>query len=98
MSERRSLMVVLATGNDDGGKRATLAFSVACTSLAMGATTRVFLVGDGSYWGFEGRAREVHQPGFPPLQALMAEFTELGGDICICSACYNNVCGLPAQT
>jgi len=49
-SPRHKSVIVLTSGNEDGGKRATLAFSAACTAQAMELDTRVFLVGDGSHW------------------------------------------------
>ncbi len=80
-------VVLLATGAADGGKRATLAFSLACTSQSMELNTLVFLVGDGSHWAYEGHADGVHQQGFPELQELIDSFVELRGKIFICSAC-----------
>ncbi len=63
-------MVLLATGNDDGGKRATLAFTAATCAAAMDKRTIVFMVGDGAHWAYEGRALGVQQKGFPPLEEL----------------------------
>ena len=82
---KRELLVVLTTGNDDGGERATLAFSSACSAAVLGKKTTVFLVGDGTYWGYENHGKDVQQPGFPPLEALINEFIELGGEILVCA-------------
>ncbi len=95
-NDDRSFLVLLATGSDDGGKRATLAFSAACSSAALGTRTRVFLVGDGSYWAYEGHCHGVHQEGFPPLEDLMQDFVDLGGEVLICTAC-DGVCTVPGQ-
>ena len=43
------LVVMLATGNDDGGKRATPAFTAATCAAAMDKRTIVFMVGDGAH-------------------------------------------------
>lgn len=91
------LLVIVATGKEDGGKRATLALSAACCSAAMGSRTCVFLVGAGADWGYEGRSAGVSQPGFPPLDELMSSFVEIGGEGIICSACHE-VCTAPGVT
>ena len=87
------LLVMLTSGNEDGGKRATLAYTAACTSDAMGHRTQVFLAGDGSFWGCRGREEGVVVKGFPPLEELMESFCELGGEVYICSAC-DGVCAV----
>src|SRR5215510_8375823 len=86
--------VILASGAEDGGKRATLALSAACTAQAMDLDTIVFLVGDGVHWGYEGNAEAVHAQGFPPLAELIEAFLECGGQVLLCSAC-DAVCVLP---
>lgn len=86
--------VILASGPEDGGKRATLALAAACTAQAMDLNTIVFLVGDGVHWGYDGAAERVHAPGFPALAELMESFVESGGEVLLCSAC-DSVCALP---
>jgi predicted peroxiredoxin len=90
------LFVLLTSGREDGGKRATLAFSMACTALAMEAEAALFLIGDGADWAYEGRAEDVHVRGFPPLEELMNQYVELGGRLMLCSAC-DAVCSLPVD-
>ncbi len=80
-------LVLLTSGSEDGGKRATLAFCAACSALALNKETQVFLVGDGSHWAYEGNAERVNQEGFPPLKELIQDFLELGGKIYICTTC-----------
>ena len=91
---RGNYAVILASGAEDGGKRAALALSAACTAQALDLDTVVFLAGDGVYWGYEGRVEAVHVPGFPPLADLMESFFESGGQVFLCSAC-DAVCALP---
>ena len=88
-------VVVLATGPEDGGRRATLAFAAACTALTLDLRAQVFLIGDGSHWAYEGASDGVAQKGFPPLGELLDTFIELGGEVSICSAC-DGVCSLPS--
>jgi predicted peroxiredoxin len=86
--------VILASGPEDGGKRATLAFAAACTAQAMDLDTIVFLLGDGAHWAYDGRAERVHAPGFPALADLIDSFVEAGGQLLLCSAC-DGICALP---
>lgn len=90
----KTYVIVLATGLDDSGKRATLAFSAACSALAMEMTTHLFMVGDGSHWAYEGHADPIHQAGFPALNELIEAYVELGGKLYLCSAC-DQVCSMP---
>jgi len=84
---RDAYAVILASGPEDGGKRATLAFAAACTAQAMDLDTIVFLVGDGARWAYDGNAEQVHAPGFPALADLIESFVDAGGKLLLCSAC-----------
>ena len=79
--------MILASGPEDGGKRATLALAAACTAQAMDLETIVFLLGDGAHWAYDGRAEQIHAPGFPALADLIDSFVEAGGQLLLCSAC-----------
>lgn len=86
--------IILASGIEDGGTRATLALSMACTALSMDADTHVFLVGKGSYWAYQGPGREIQVNGFPALRELFANYLELGGSMGVCAACDEARCSL----
>jgi predicted peroxiredoxin len=92
----QTLVVLLATGNEDGGKRATLAFTAATCAAAMDKRTVMFMVGDGAHWAYEGRAAGVQQKGFPPLEELMDCLIEMGGEMYVCSTC-DEVCSVPSD-
>ena len=87
--------VILASGPEDGGKRATLALAAACTAQAMDLDTIVFLLGDGAHWAYNGHAEQVHAAGFPALADLIDSFVEAGGQLLLCSAC-DGICALPS--
>ncbi len=87
-------VVVLSSGDEDAGKRATLAFSTACTAQAMELDTQVFLIGDGAHWAYKKHTEGVHQLGFPALEDLIESFLEMEGKIYLCSAC-DAVCATP---
>ena len=84
---RNPCAVILASGAEDGGTRATLALAAACAAQAMDLDTIVFLVGDGARWAYDGNAEQVHAPGFPALADLFESFVDAGGKLLLCSAC-----------
>ena len=47
----------------------------------------MFLLGDGAHWAYDGRAEQIHAPGFPALADLIDSFVEAGGQLLLCSAC-----------
>ena len=91
---RDTCAVILVSGAEDGGKRATLALAAACAAQAMDLETIVFMLGDGAHWAYTGNAEHVHAAGFPALADLIASFLELGGRLLLCSAC-DSVCVQP---
>ena len=83
----QSLTIMLMSGTEDGGKRATLAFVAALSAAAMERPVQVFLAGDGAIWGDPDQADRVEMPGFPPLAELIQEYLDLGGVLLVCSTC-----------
>lgn len=81
------LTILLMSGKEDGGKRATLAFVAAVSAAAMERPVQVFMAGDGALWGDPGQAQGVEMQGFPPLVELVQEFLDLGGVLLVCSTC-----------
>ena len=91
---QHNYVIILSSGPEDGGKRATLAFSAACTAVAMDMNPCLFMVGDGSYWAYQGHTQDIHSHGFPPLEELISSYLELEGSLYLCSAC-DATCALP---
>ena len=93
---QETLVVILATGNEDGGKRATLAFTAATCAAAMDKRVIMFMVGDGAHWAYEGRTAGIQQNGFPPLEELMDCLIDMDGNMYVCSTC-DEVCSVPSD-
>ena len=60
-------LVVLTSGKQDRGTRATRAFSWACTALAMGKTAAIFMTMEGTIWSHKKTLKGVQVDGFEPL-------------------------------
>ncbi|MCA9079009.1 MAG: DsrE family protein [Planctomycetaceae bacterium] len=88
MSAEKNVVVMLTSGKSDNGKNATLAFSCALSSIALGQPTSVFLTSDGAVWGYHGSASGITVQGFPPLSDLIQQFLDAGGTLLLCSVCH----------
>ncbi len=80
-------LVSITVAKNDPDK-ATVAFVVANAAVASGQETVVFLNVEGAYLSSKGYADDIHEEGFAPLKDLMAQFTEAGGTIWVCSPCF----------
>jgi predicted peroxiredoxin len=85
-------LIVLTSGKQDRGTRATLAFSWACTSLAMGKRTALYLTMDGTMWAHKNAAEGVQVQGFEPLAEYLDQFTSLEGRLMACAPCSEYYC------
>ena len=92
MDSAGDLLVVLTANLEDGGRKAAIAFGVALAALSNGTNVRVFL-SLGTPTGAEG----LRPRGFSgPLSDYIRHFLELGGQLEVCSSCYEEYCrGLP---
>lgn len=87
-------LVVLTTGKQDRGTRATLAFSWACTALAMGQTAAVFCTMDGTVWSYRDSLAGTRVEGFEPLAEYVEQFLALGGRLLVCAPCSEYYCSV----
>ena len=87
-------MIVLTTGKQDRGTRATLAFSWGCAALAMGQRVALYLTMDGTVWAVQGSDRGGAVSGFEPLGEYVEQFLALGGEILVCAPCSEYYCSL----
>lgn len=87
MSDNQKLLVILTEGKADNGRKATIAFSMGLSALAMEMEVCVFLTSDGAVWGYDKSGFGITVPGFLPLEELIAQFGESGGKLSLCSTC-----------
>jgi uncharacterized protein len=80
-------VISLTCAKDDTDK-ATVAFVVANAAVASDKQTVVFLSTEGTRLSQKGYADDIHEEGFAPLKQLMANFSEAGGQIYVCSPCF----------
>jgi predicted peroxiredoxin len=88
-----SLLIVLAAGLSDGGKKAAVAFGVALSALSSGSRVHLFLTLDSAVLGTPSGAAGIHPRGFSgPLSEYITHFLELGGLLEVCSSCFEEYC------
>ncbi|MBI1948045.1 MAG: DsrE family protein [Deltaproteobacteria bacterium] len=94
MASQQQVVVVLTTGRQDRGARATLAFGWACTALAAGASVSLFLTIDGAIWALRNAAQGIRIEGYEPLHNYLEQFLALDGELLVCAPCTKYYCGL----
>lgn len=94
MPANNPVVVVLTTGKQDRGARATLAFGWACTALAAGVSVTLFLTIDGAVWALRDATKGIVVEGFEPLHNYLEQFVALGGELLVCAPCTKYYCGL----
>ena len=91
MSE--TLLVVLTDVLEDGGRKAAIGFGVALAALARGSSVHVFLSLDSARLGTPTGADGMHPRGFTEsLAQYIGHFVDLGGQLEVCSSCYEEYC------
>jgi predicted peroxiredoxin len=88
------LLIILTTGPEDRGNRATLAFSMAVAALISRVDTTLYLTMGGTFWSRRGSTQKVHIEGFEPLQTYLDQFMESGGKLTVCSPCNEFYCSI----
>lgn len=91
------MLIILTTGPEDRGNRATLAFAMGVSALISGVDTTVYLTMGGAFWSRQTSVGKVHIEGFEPLSAYIAQFGEGGGKLMLCSPCNEFYCASAAE-
>jgi predicted peroxiredoxin len=94
----QKLMIILTTGPEDRGNRATLAFAMGVSSLVSGVDTTIFMTMGGTFWSRKAACNKVHIDGFDSLAEHIDQFAELGGKVLVCSPCHEFYCSVAKDT
>ena len=86
MSEK--VLVNLATGMEDA-ERVMVAFLVATAALEQGKQVVVWATKDAVRLGLPGEMQGVACTGCPPLERLLEQFIDGGGELWLCPICVN---------
>lgn len=86
------LLIILTTGPEDRGSRATLAFSMGVSALISGVDVTMYMTMGGTHWSRERALEPVHMHGFEPLSEYVKQYVEAGGKTMICSPCNEFYC------
>jgi len=88
------MLIVLTTGPEDRGNRATLAFSMGVAALISNVETAIYLTMSGTFWSRWKASETVHIEGFEPLKIYIKQFLENGGNLLVCSPCASFYCSI----
>ena len=80
------VLVNLATGMEDG-ERVLVAFLVATAAVAQGKQVVVWTTKDAVRLGLPGEMAGVVCKDCPPLERLLEQFTDGGGELWLCPIC-----------
>lgn len=88
------LLIILTTGPEDRGNRATLAFAMGVSALISGVDATVYLTMGGTFWSRRKAHSQVRIPGFEPLETYVHQFQDAGGHLMVCSPCDAFYCSI----
>jgi len=83
------VLINLATGMEDG-ERVLIAFLVATAAQQQGKEVVVWTTKDAVRLGLPGTMHGEPCDGCPPLERLLEQFTEAGGQLWLCPICLNS--------
>ena len=87
MASSEKVVINLATGLEDA-ERVTVAFLVAGAALEKGKTVAMFLTKEAVRLALPGYAEAVACDGCPPLERLVQQYADGGGELLVCPICF----------
>jgi predicted peroxiredoxin len=87
-ADNGKVVVNLATGMEDA-ERVTVAFLVATAALEKGKQVAVWLTKDAVRLALPDHAKGEACAGCPPLERLVGQYAEGGGELLVCPICFN---------
>ena len=91
------MLLIVTTGPEDRGNRATLAFSMGVAALISGVEADIYLTMGGAFWSRRESITSVQIDGFEPLEVYVDQFVEAGGRILVCSPCHDFYCSIAGK-
>jgi predicted peroxiredoxin len=82
------VVISLTTGLEDAEK-VTIALLLATSGLTAGKNVILWLTKEAVRLALPGYGLGVACDGCPPIERLLAQFAEGGGDLCACPICFN---------
>jgi predicted peroxiredoxin len=82
------VLINLATGMEDA-ERVLVAFLVATAALGQGKQVVVWTTKDAVRLGIPGEMKGVACDGCPPLERLLEQFADGGGELWLCPICLS---------
>jgi predicted peroxiredoxin len=93
MVAQECLFIVITASLDDAGRKAAIAFGVALAAVSSGATVFVFLSLEAAVLAAPSGGTDLRPRGFSePLADYVTHFTDLGGQLEVCSSCLEEYC------
>lgn len=88
MAEKEEKILYMCTHASDNPEKAAMPFVMANAALAMDIKVVVALQGPAVYLAMKGYIEKMVPPGgFPPMEKLVRDFLELGGELRVCVPC-----------
>jgi len=91
------LLIMLTTGPEDRGNRATLAFAMGTSALISGVDATIYLTMGGTFWARHRAIRKVHIDGFDSLETYVQQYLDAGGALLVCSPCNEFYCSISGE-
>ena len=82
------VVINLTTGHEDADK-VTVAFLVGTAALAKGREVVMFLTKEAVRLGLPGYGEAIESAGAPPVERLLGQFRDGGGELLVCPICFD---------
>jgi predicted peroxiredoxin len=89
MAGSGKVVINLATGLEDA-ERVTVAFLVGGAAVEQGKTVTMFLTKEAVRLALPGYGNAVACDGCPPLERLLQQYAEGGGELLVCPICFKS--------
>ena len=84
----QKVVINLATGHEDA-ERVTIAFLTGTAALAKGKQVTAFLTKEAVRLALPGYGEAIEVAGAPPMERLLQQFRDGGGELLACPICFD---------